>query len=279
MEVCLPGELRLDTLKQEHDDAFHPGCEKTIHKLKIRYYWPKMALDAKKYVQSCSLCKQCKPSTLSTVPEMGNQKLCSKPFQILAIDFIQNLPRSRNGRCHMLVLMDLFSKWTLLFPVRKIESKEVCRIIEDCWFRRYATPEVLVSDNATTFVDKEFQALLSKRGIRHWLNSRHHSQANPVERTNRTINACLRTCMKQDQRLWDTKIPEVEELINTTIHSSTGLTPYRILYQHEKVIQGDEHRLERDEKEVTVEERNGRRSRLNQKVFQLVEQNLRKIIY
>lgn len=275
-KLCLPEDMRQDVLKQEHDQALHPGYEKTIHRLKVRYFWPRMAIQAKKYIQSCSVCRQCKPSTMPTAPAMGKQRLTNKPFQILALDFIQNLPRSRSGKSHLLVLMDLFSKWTLLIPVRKIESKQVCQIVEDCWFRRFGTPEVVISDNATTFVGKEFQALLARRGIQHWPNSRHHSQANPVERTNRTINACLRTYMEKDQRLWDTKIAEVEELVNTTIHASTGLSPYRILYGHEKITKGDEHRLEREDREVPVEERDEARRKLNEKVFKIVEENLRK---
>ena len=138
-----------------------------------------------------------------------------------------------------MVMMDLFSKWILLAPIRKIESKEVFRIVESLWLRLFGTPEVVITDNATTFVGKEFKGLLKCWNIQHWLNSRHHSQANPVERVNRTINACLRTYMQEDQRLWDTRIAEVEEMLNTTIHSSTGYTPYRILYGHEMVTKGD----------------------------------------
>lgn len=274
-KLCLPKDLRDGVLKQEHDETLHPGFEKTVKKIKLRYYWPKMARETKRYIQGCRVCKQCKPSTLPTAPEMGQQRLANKPFQIMALDFIQSLPRSKTGNCHLLVILDLFSKWTLLVPVKKIESKEVCRIVEDCWFRRFGTPEVVISDNATTFVGKEFKALLDRRGVQHWLNSRHHSQANPVERTNRTVNACLRTYMQQDQRLWDSKISEVEEMINTTIHSSTGMSPYKILYGHEKITKGDEHKRERDEREFTAEERDGVRKSMNEKVFKIVEQNLK----
>lgn len=275
-KLCLPENLRLEVIKQEHDQSLHPGYEKTIHRLKIRYYWPKMAMQVKKHVRSCSVCRQCKPSTLPTAPVMGNQRVSSKPFQILALDFIQNLPRSRNGKSHLMVLMDLFSKWTLLLPIRRIESKEVCRLVEDCWFRRFGTPEVVISDNATTFTGKEFQALLVRRGIQHWPNSRHHSQANPVERINRTINACLRTYMEKDQRLWDTRIAEVEELLNTTIHSSTGLSPYRIIYGHEKITMGNEHRLERDTKDISLAKRDEIRQKLNENIFKIVADNLKK---
>lgn len=275
-KLCLPTDLRRPVLKAEHDDSMHPGYEKTIQRVKVKYYWPRMAAQCKKYVQSCLVCRQCKPSTVGKAPEMGNQRLTNKPFQILAIDFIQSLPRSKSGHCHLLVMLDLFSKWTVLVPLRKIEAKEVCRIVEDCWMRRFGTPEVMISDNATTFVGKEFQALLRRRGVQHWPNSRHHSQANPVERANRTINACLRTYMKEDQRVWDTKVMEVEEMMNTTVHASTGMTPYRILYGHEKATEGSQHRLERDDQELSMGERDACRRKLNEKVFKVVEDNLKK---
>lgn len=275
-KLCVPTELRKSVLKEEHDESMHPGYEKTIQRLKMRYFWPRMAVQCKKHIKVCSVCKQSKPSTVGSVPVMGNQRLTNKPFQILALDFIQNLPRSKNGKCHLLVLLDMFSKWTVLVPLRKIKAKEVCGIVEDQWMRRFGTPEIIISDNATTFLGKEFQALLRRRGIQHWPNARHHSQANPVERANRTINACLRTYMKEDQRVWDSRIAEVEEMMNTTIHSSTGLTPYRILYGHEKATQGEQHRLERDERELSMDERDESRKRMNEKVFKIVEDNLKK---
>lgn len=275
-KLCIPQDLREEVLSQEHDQVFHPGYEKTMQRLKVRYYWPNMAKQTKRYVQACITCKICKPPTVATAPQMGNQTVTNRPFQVLALDFIQSLPRSKSGNRHLLVLMDLFSKFTMLFPMRNIESKKMCTVVEDAWMRRYGTPEIVISDNATTFVGKEFKAMLERRGICHWLNSRHHSQANPVERLNRTLNACLRTYMQQDQRVWDSKIAEVEEMINTTVHSATGLTPYKILYGHEKVLKGEEHRLERDEKEITAEERDGMRKMLSEKIFHIVEENLGK---
>lgn len=275
-KLCVPEGLRKSILEEEHDNCLHPGYEKTLQRVKTRYYWPKMAVHIKCHVQACIVCKQCKPSTRPSAPEMGKQRLTDKPFQIVALDFIQNLPRSRNGNCHLLVLMDIFSKWSILVPVRKIEAKSVCRIVENEWMRRYGTPEVIISDNATTFTGKEFQQMLQRRGIKHWANARHHSQANPVERVNRTINACLRTYMREDQRVWDTRIAEVEEMVNTTVHSSTGYTPYRILYGHEKVVKGQEHRLEREKGELSMEERDQHRKDVGGNIFDVVKKNLQK---
>lgn len=107
-KLCVPEVMRDEILRKEHDESLHPGFEKVLQRVKTRYYWPKMAADIKNYIKACAVCKQCKPPTVSLAPEMGKQRLTDKPFQILALDFIQSLPRSRNGHCHLLVLMDIF---------------------------------------------------------------------------------------------------------------------------------------------------------------------------
>ncbi|XP_058840788.1 uncharacterized protein LOC131696254 [Topomyia yanbarensis] len=121
-----------------------------------------MASSVRKFVERCTTCKECKPANNSKHPEMGKQRLSSKPFQILDIDFLQSLPRSRAGNSHLLVLLDVFSKWTMLVPVKKIGTELVIRMLEEQWFRHYSVPEILISDNASTFLSKEFKAFLDR---------------------------------------------------------------------------------------------------------------------
>ena len=58
------GELRQSILKIYHDTAAngaHFGRDKTIHKIKTRYYWPSMHKDIENYVKSCIPCAQYNP--------------------------------------------------------------------------------------------------------------------------------------------------------------------------------------------------------------------------
>ena len=80
-----------------------------------------------------------------------------------------------------------------------------------------------------------------------------------MERLYRSINACIRTYVRTDQRLWDTKISEVEFVINNTWHSSAGFTPYRILFGHDIIVDGDEHRREVDTADLSEISRNEQR--------------------
>ncbi|KXJ62334.1 hypothetical protein RP20_CCG021321 [Aedes albopictus] len=205
---------------------------------------------------------------------MGNQRVTTRPFQILTMDYIQSLPRSSRGNAHLLVLMDVFSKYCLLVPVRKISSSSVCEILEQQWFRRLSVPQYLISDNATTFHSKEFQNLLAKYGVQHWASARHRSQANPTERLNRTINAMIRSYVRENQKLWDTRISEVEFILNNTVHATTKFTPFKVIFGHEIVTKGSEHRFENEN--LSEEERMGRMKSISKSVYETVTNNLRK---
>lgn len=170
--------------------------------------------------------------------------------------------------------MDLFSKFCLLIPVRKISTPQVCTILAQCWFRRYSTPKNIITDNASTFLAKEFQGFLEKYKIKHWANARHHSQANPVERLNRTINACIRTYVRRDQTLWDTRVSEIEYVLNNTPHTATGFTPYKVLFGHEIISTGEEHLEEQED--ISDGERVMKKQEIDTFIRELVYKNLKK---
>lgn len=275
-KTCVPKEMRENVLVEEHDDALHLGTDKTIAKIKKKYYWPNLANDVRSHIRKCSVCHESKPANHSQHPTVGSPRLASKPFQIIAVDFIQSLPRSKAGNAHLFVVMDVFSKFCLLVPVRQITAPKVCEILENHWFLRYSTPEFLISDNASTFLSTHFQDLLQRFHVQHWTNPRHHSQSNPVERLNRTINACIRTYARSDQKLWDTKVPDIECALNTSPHGATGYSPYRILFGHEIVGLGDEHRIDRDTEDLSDGERVERKLQIDRSVYELVHKNLQK---
>lgn len=191
------------------------------------------------------------------------------------MDYIQSLPRSKHGNAHLLVIMDIFSKYCLLAPVKKISSMSLCKILEEQWFRKLSTPQIIITDNATTFMSREFHNLVAKYEIQHWANARHRSQANPAERLNRTINSMIRTYVRQDQKLWDSKISEIEFVLNNTIHSSTKFSPHCVLFGHEAVTKGSQHRLEAND-DVSEEERMNRLRTISRKIYDFVREHLEK---
>ncbi|XP_055543099.1 uncharacterized protein LOC129728674 [Wyeomyia smithii] len=249
-------------LKRCHDDVFHPGYEKTVGRIRQRYYWPKMANEVRKYVQQCGVCKEVKATSVPVVPEMGKMKIATRPC--------------RRGNQHLLVVCDYFSKWVMIHPTKNVSSAPMCTVLRDQWFLRNSVPEIIISDNGSSFVSKEFKSLLDRFQITHWLNTRYHSQANPVERVNRTINAAIRTYVREDQRLWDTRVSEIEMALNTSVHTSTSFTPFFITHGHEFFEAGIDHKLERTNEKLTPEQLHERREKMFNRIFETVRKNLEK---
>ena len=68
-------------------------------------------------------------------------------------------------------------------------------------------------------------AKLKELGITQTTIAPYHAQANPVERTNRTLKPMIATFLKKDQRTWDLHLAEFAFAINTSVQASTQLTP------------------------------------------------------
>ena len=72
---------------------------------------------------------------------------------------------------------------------------------------------------------------LAEKGIKRENTPVTHPQANPVERVNRTLKTMIMSYLKgNNHKGWDEKLLELVFALNTAIHSSTGLSPARLVF-------------------------------------------------
>lgn len=166
---------------------------------------------------------------------MGNQKKAQRNFQILSTDYIGPLPRSTNGFRWILVVSDIFSKFILTKAMRTATSKATTNFFETDIFTRFAVPEIIISDNGPQFKSREFKEMLNYRNIKHWPTCYYHPQANQTEAANKTIGNALRAYVDKNHRNWDHRLPQITCAINTSVHSSTKMTPYKTVFGHEMI--------------------------------------------
>ena len=55
-QFVLPGSFRCKTVLVCHDDFGHISMERTLGSLQERFFWPKMATDAREHVRTCERC-------------------------------------------------------------------------------------------------------------------------------------------------------------------------------------------------------------------------------
>ncbi|XP_055585516.1 uncharacterized protein K02A2.6-like [Uranotaenia lowii] len=91
-----------------------------------------------------------------------------------------------------LVLVDSYSKWLEVYPVRTLTSKETSEKLAE-YISRFGLISTLVSDNGTAFTSEEFQAFCSSRGIKHLTTAPYSPCSNgAAENAVKTVKAALK---------------------------------------------------------------------------------------
>jgi len=143
------------------------------------------------------------------------------------------LPRGQRGAKYILAVLDIFSKYIKLYPIKKATSTTILRKLIDDYMPNIGEIEQLLTDNGTQFHSKQWFKQLTVLGIRVKHTTTYHLESNPVERANREIGRMLRTYCHAKHTNWVKWIPNIEYWINHSHHSSTGYTPYQVLYGKE----------------------------------------------
>lgn len=270
--LYVPSNQVKDILRQNHDDHAHLGVTKTMHRIKQFYYWPNVDKDVKAYVRACEPCKCAKSPNANLTPPMGDMKRTKEPFDFLTIDFISTLPRSRKGSTDLLVIVDVFSKFAILKPMRSQKAESLCEFMENEVFLRYGVPRVCLSDNGPCFKSNAFKKLLARYDVKQYLIANYFPQTNNTERVNRVIGDCLRAVIPQDdQKAWEDYIPKIQWALNTSIHEATKYPPFEVVFGRKPKVSGSQHELE----DVQTSDTTHDKANALEKVREIVSANLR----
>lgn len=223
--------------------AAHLGNERTLQKIQRDHYWPKMALDIRKYVQACEVCKASKAPNATLTPTLGNSKPAKLPWELISIDWVGPMTRSKKGNTVLLVIVDWITKFVIAEPFRSANAQQMVVFLEGYVFLRFSTPRIIVSDSGSQFLSQVFQALLKRYHVLHMKTAFYTPMCNAAERTNRTLITCVRSLLDGDQREWDVHLQQVVCAINTTKHDTLGCSPYFCYFGRDHVLFTDAYPL------------------------------------
>jgi Integrase core domain len=153
-------------------------------------------------------------------------------FQNIHIDVVGELtPHSSRGHKYLLCAVDVYSRWGECFPLKTLTAKETCdRLME--LFLRVGLPSAIISDNATNMVSGLNKELYKRLEVEIRLTTPFHPKGNGIaERLNQTMKNMLHHIFISDEpRNWDLVIPYLMSAYRELPHSTTGLSPYQMVY-------------------------------------------------
>lgn len=113
-QLLVPTCLKTQVLESVHDSMGHQGSERTLELLRQRCFWVGIHEDIKQWITKCECCVLTKMPHPRIHPPMKSF-LASRPLEVVTVDFTL-LERPSDGRENVLVITDVFTKFTQAFP-------------------------------------------------------------------------------------------------------------------------------------------------------------------
>jgi hypothetical protein len=156
----------------------------------------------------------------------------SAPWEDIFMDFVLGLPRTRKGRDSVFVVVDIFSKMAHFISCYKTDD---ATHVTDLFFwkivRLHGVPNTIVSDRDAKFFSHFWRTLWEKLETKLLFSTTFHPQTDgQTEVVNKTLSAMLRAVLKKNIQLWEECLPHVEFAYNRSMHSTTKMYPFKIVY-------------------------------------------------
>ena len=155
---------------------------------------------------------------------MGH-RIVEEPWAAVAADIMGPLPRSKAGFMYILIMQDLFTKWVEIVPLRVAKGKKIEAAFRELIINRWGTPQVLLTDNGTEFVNTTLRQVAEEYKIYHTTTPPYHPQANHVERINRILKTMIISFIEKDHGTWDQYHSEFRFAYNPAYHTSLKSSP------------------------------------------------------
>ena len=224
------GTVREDLFRAAHDSLGHFGAEKSYGSLRSAYYWPRMRTELEEaYVPGCDACQRNKGSTRRPTGPLHPLPIPDERGDSVAIDFIGPLPEDEGFDC-LITMTDRLGSDIQIVPTRMdISAEDFAQLFFDHWYCENGLPLEIISDRDKLFVSRFWKALTRISGIKLGMSTAFHPETDgSSERTNKTVNQCLRYHVSRNQKGWVRALSRVRFAIRNTVNKSTGFSPFQL---------------------------------------------------
>uniref|UniRef100_H3BCP7 Gypsy retrotransposon integrase-like protein 1 n=1 Tax=Latimeria chalumnae TaxID=7897 RepID=H3BCP7_LATCH len=232
--AIIPDAMRQQVMEYLHGHPMvgHLGINKTLQRAWDVCYWPGMSKDLSKF------CKQCLPCQSRSMPNPRvrapmQSVLATYPFQKVAAD-ITELPITTRCNRYVLFVQDYFSKYVNLYAFQDQCVATIAQCLFEKYLQEHGFPESLHTDQGRQFESDMVQQICHLLRIIKTRTSAYHPQGDGmVERYNWTLKDQLAKTLYEKGSQWDEHLSQMQLAYNTSVHDSTGYTPFFLVHERE----------------------------------------------
>ena len=229
LQLLVPKAGR-ERLFLSYHDGGHLG--RTLARLADRFYWSGMADDVKDWLSQCVACIKRK-SPVGRHHPLGNIPTGHR-WDRIAMDILDVCDPTPEGFRYILVIADYFSKWTEAFPMKNKCADTVADILVENIILRFGMPLVIHSDQGREFENGLMKSLCALLGCTKTRTAPYHPESDGmIERFNRTCLMMLSMFVNDRRDNWHELLPFIMHAYRTSVHESTGYSPFRLMMGEE----------------------------------------------
>ena len=215
--VVVPQAGRGPVMEEIHQG--HPGIARMKSLARGIVWWPGIDADLEGKVKDCHECQANRKSPASA--PLHPWEWPARPWARIHIDHAGPF----QGKL-FLVVVDAHSKWLEVVPVPNTTSETTISTLRSI-FATHGLPEMLVSDNGSSFTSAEFQDFIKRNGIRHVTSAPYHPASNGLaERAVQTFKDALKKATSGDLQ---TRLAHFLFQYRIMPHSTTGISPAELM--------------------------------------------------
>lgn len=246
VQLVVPKPIRFEIMQNLHNNRIsgHLGREKTLNKVRARFYWPGMTTDINRWCQTCGPCARTKAGPGKGKSPMNHCTVYG-PLDCIAIDIMGPLPETDDGNQYIMVIGDYFTKWKEAYAIPNHTAMTVADKLVTEFICRFGTPNRIHTDQGREFESELFSEICKLLQVNKSRTTPYHPQSDGmVERYNQTVQTMLAMYVNENRSDWDDHLPYVMMAYRAATHESTKFTPNKLMFGREvslpiDVIAGD----------------------------------------
>ncbi|EOX99370.1 RNA-directed DNA polymerase [Theobroma cacao] len=207
--------------------------------MRAGYYWLTLEKDCIDFARKCHKC-QIYADRIHTPANSLHVLASPWPFSMWGMDVIGLIsPKASNGHRFILVAIDYFTKWVKAASYANVTQKVVCKFIQKEIICRYGLPERIITDNASNLNGSMMKEVCAKFKIKHHNSTPYRPKMNgAMEAANKNIKRIIEK-MTDIYKDWHEKLPFALHAYRTTARTSTGATPFSLVYGMEALEEAE----------------------------------------